>query len=110
MRLQSELVSHCIGDHGAAAGADILDSGARDEVSVLDRQFDLRAGLPEVKPVSGGDADAAAIAAGLRSLRPVAPDFEPGCPIVQALTIGVGIPAFAQLNRAELHPARGALG
>ena len=69
VRLQAELVRHRVGDHGAAAGADILDRGARDDASALDREFDLRAGLPEIEPVSGGDADAAAIAAGLRSLR-----------------------------------------
>ena len=103
VRLQSEFVGHRIGDHGAAAGADVLDRGARDEASVLDRQFDLRAGLPEIKPVSGGNADAAAIAAGLRRRRPVAPDFEPGCPIVQTLAIGIGIPALAQCDRIELH-------
>ena len=81
VRLKSEFVRHRVGDHGAAALADVLRRGARDDASVLDRQFDLRAGLPEIKPVSGRDADAAAIAAGLRRRRlHAAPDIKTGVP------------------------------
>ena len=94
VRLEAEFARDRIGDHGAAAGADILDRGARDQASALDRHFDLRAGLPEIKPVAGGDADAAAIAAGLRRrCLPVAPDVEPERPIVEPLAVGIGDPS-----------------
>ena len=69
VRLQPEFTRDRIGDHGAAAGADILDRGAGDDASILHRQLDLGAGLPEIEPIAGGDADAAAIAAGLRCRR-----------------------------------------
>ena len=99
---------HRIGNHGATTGADILDGGAGDEASALHGEIDLGAGLPEIKPVAGGDANAPAIAAGLRCRRlRAAPDFESGCPIVKPLAVGIGIPAFAQADRIEIHPQRG---
>ena len=108
VRFESEFMRHRIGDHGAAAGADILNRGAGDEASALDRQFDLRAGLPEIEPVPGRHANTAAIAAGLRRRRlPVAPDLQPGGPIVKTLAVGVGIPALAQRDRIDLHPECG---
>ena len=68
----------------------------------------LRSGLPEIEPVSGGDADAAAEAAVLRCRRfAVAPDVETGRPVVKPLPVGIGIPALAQDDRIELQPQRG---
>ena len=107
MRFQSEFVRHRVGDHGAAALADILGRGAGDQAAALDREFDLRAGLPEIEPVAGRDADAAAIAAGLRGGGlAVAPDIEAGRPIIETLAVRIWIPAFAQRDRIDLHPQR----
>src|SRR4029453_9151531 len=100
MRLQPELVRDRIGDHGTGAGADILRRTAGDETPALDRHLDLRAGLPQIKPVAGGDADAAAITAALRGDRfAVAPDVQAQGPIVQPLPVGIGIPTLSPRNR-----------
>src|SRR6187200_965812 len=66
------------------------------------------AGLAEIQPVAGGDADAAAIAAGLRCrCLVVAPHIEAGGPVIEALAVRIGIPAFSQHDRIELHSQRG---
>ena len=107
MRLQPELARDRIRNHGAGAGADILRRGAGDQASALDGHFDLGAGLPQIKPVAGGDADAAAITAALRRHRfPVAPDLEIRGPIVQPLAVGIGVPALAQRDRIDVHAQR----
>src|SRR5207245_10075507 len=91
MRLQPEFAGDRIGDHGAGAGADVLRRGAGNEASALDRHLDLRAGLPQITPVAGGDADAAAIAAALPGDRfAVAPDLQARRPIVQPLAVWIG--------------------
>src|SRR4051794_375594 len=97
-----------IGDHAAAPGADILDRGARDEAPALDRQFDFRAGLPEIKPVPDRYANAAAVTAALRRRRlQAAPQLKAGCPVVETLPVRIGVPTLAQRDRIDLHPKRG---
>src|SRR5436309_13456154 len=103
MRLQPEFARDRVGDHGAGAGADILRRGARDQASALDRHFDLRTGLPQIKPVTGGDADAAAITAALRGYRfAVAPDLQVYGPVVEPLTVGIGITELAPRYRTDV--------
>src|SRR5690606_40547869 len=69
--------------------ADVLRRGAGDDAAALDRDLDLHVGLPQIEPVAGGDADAAAVAAGLLWFA-IAPDVEPGSPVVQPLAVGIG--------------------
>ncbi|OIQ66063.1 hypothetical protein GALL_523730 [mine drainage metagenome] len=108
MRLQPEFMRHRVGDYRSTAGANVLDCGARNQAPALDRQFDLRARLPQIKPVPCGNADAAAIASVLRRrCLGIAPDFESRRPVIKTLTIGVGVPSFAELDRIDLHPQGG---
>src|SRR3954469_6024412 len=95
VRIEPERVRHGVGDHGAAAGADVLDRGARNQAPAFHRQFDFRSGLPKIEPVASSDAHAAPVAASLR-WGPVAPDFQTGGPVVETLAVWVGVPAFAQ--------------
>ena len=99
---------HRIGDHGAAAGADILGRGARDQASAL---------APTLRPSSRAARDRASIRWRRRrrgdSGRSAIPAIS-GCarrrapsPNRTAAAVGIGIPAFAQLDRIDLHPQRG---
>ncbi len=108
MRLEPECIRNRVGNHGAAALADILRRRARDQPAALDRDFDLRAGLPDVEPVTGRDPDAAAIASALCCrVVSVAPDVEPQRPVIQPLPVRIGIPSLAQADRIDLHLDRG---
>src|SRR5262245_19769 len=103
MRLEIELPRHRVGDHGAAAGADVLGGDARDQAMIFDRKLDLRARLPEIEPVAGGDTNAVAVAAGLRSARfCVFPRVELQGPIIEALPVRVRIPFLAQKKRIDV--------
>src|SRR5262245_61004189 len=93
MRLKSEFTRDGVGNDGAAALADVLRRGARDQAATLHRDFDARAGLPDIEPEAAGHANAATVAAALcRRALPVFPDAEPRCPIVEPLPIWVGVP------------------
>src|SRR4029450_9358557 len=75
-----------------------------DQVASLDGDLDAGARLPDIEPVSAGDANAAAVAAGLRRrILPVAPDVEAGRPVIKPLPVGIGVPSLAQGNRIDLH-------
>ena len=105
MRFKSEFLRDGISDHAARTGPDVLDRGADDQASTLDHQLDRRAGLPKIEPVAGRDPDAAAVAAGLCFRRlSVAPELGAASPVVKPLPAGIGIPAFAQEDRIDLHP------
>src|SRR5262245_28657627 len=107
MRLKPEFTRHGVGDDGAAALADVLRRGAGDQAAALDRNFDARAGLPDIEPEAAGHSHAAAIAAALcRRALPVFPDVEPQCPIVEPLPIWVGVPSLAQADWIDLHSDR----
>ena len=96
MRLQPERVRDGVGDDGAAALTDILRRRAGDQAAALDGDLDRGAGLPDIKPVAAGDANAATVAAGLRRrILPVLPDVEIRGPIVKPPPVGVGVPSLA---------------
>ena len=105
-RIEPEFARDRVGDDAAGAGANVLHRRGGDETAALDRKLDLRSKLPQIEPVAHRDADAAAVAAGLRLGRSPPPRLEPGGPIVEALPIGVGVPALAQLDRVGLQPVR----
>src|SRR6185437_11221651 len=96
VRFQREFARDRLGDDAAGAGADVLRCGARDEAAVANRKRDFGSELPEIEPIARSDADAAAIAAFLDPGEGTpAPGLE-GCrPIVQALAVGIGVPALA---------------
>src|SRR5580700_4179533 len=108
LRLQVEGLCDSIGDHAARAGADILHGAACDDAAAPDCELDRGAGLPQIEPVAGGHADTAPVAADLRRGRLAGPPrIETGRPVIEPLPVRIGIPAFAQLDRIDVHAQRG---
>src|SRR5262249_47926294 len=85
-----ELARDPFSDDAARPGADVLRRDAGHKAPILNRDRDLGSELPEIEPIAHRDANAAAIAPGLRPLAgPPAPRLEPGRPIVETLPIGI---------------------